>query len=268
MTKFKFFILGIKRDFRGADLYNLLRNVGVDVEIIFGADARFDLPFDHKTSVVKSDFYYGRQLALGEHACAYGHSLIIMKALKSDCDLAIVLEDDVIITEVTKFIELIRSLDVTKKALFTFYQDDKSILNCNLKKNRNIIFRNYCIPVGTVAYAITKPAMNAIGQKIINSDWVGFQADYPLFYADKLFFYVVRNAVLNLGDSESLIGNRGKSVDLQTSRLVRIFRVYSCFNWLNYGHLHSSLRAYLMFFHGRKVAKYIFNLRKPRLKEV
>lgn len=257
----KIFILGIRRDFRGSDLHDLLFNAGLNVEIVFGADAQLGLPFDYTKCQKKSHFYYGRELSPGEHACTYGHSLMIKKAFISECDLAVFLEDDVIITNVKKFIELIKTLDTTQKNLFTFYQNNKSFLNYGFVKGSKFPLRNYCIPISTVAYAITKPALRSIQKFENDSQWLGFQADFPLYYADDISFFIASHNTFVLHDSESLIGARGTHADLDNSRLARIIGTYSTYYWFRFGKFHSSLKAYVMFFHGRKIAKILFKLK-------
>ena len=252
----KFFILGVKGLFRGEHLFTSLKDCGADVEIVFGFDGSKRLPLNIKEESVKSQFYYGRSLSGGEHACTLGHTLMLRKGLSSKCSLAVFLEDDVLISNMKLFLDLIISLNWEQSSLFSLYSNPGSILSLNTSKSKGAAHRNYCIPTGTVAYAMTKPAMQSIIKNEIKRGFksFGFQADYPLYYADTISFFYVPNNFVKLSNSDSLIGARGKPANLKSSRLLRILSIYSLASYFTFGKQFSSLKAYVMFFHGRKLA--------------
>ncbi len=263
----KFFILGVKGFFRGERLFSSLKDCGADVEIVFGFDGIKDLPLNIEKVQVKSEFYYGRSLSGGEHACTLGHALMLKRGLSSNCRLVVFLEDDVFITEIELLLDLILSLNWKKSSLFSFYSNPASILTLNLRKPKGIARRNYCIPTGTVAYAMTKSAMQSIIENEKGGvESFGFQADYPLHFADTVSFFYVTNDFVKLSNSDSLIGARGKPANLHSSRLLRILSIYSLASYFKYGKQYSSLKAYVMFFHGRKLAQIISSIRKYSLR--
>ena len=229
------------------------------MEIVFGFNGSKQLPLNIKDESVKSQFYYGRSLSGGEHACTLGHALMLRKGLSSKCSLAVFLEDDVLIRNMELFLDLIISLNWEQSSLFSLYSNPGSILSLNTSKSKGAAHRNYCIPTGTVAYAMTKPAMQSIIKNEIKRGFksFGFQADYPLYYADTISFFYVPNNFVKLSNSDSLIGVRGKPANLKSSRLLRILSIYSLASYFTFGKQFSSLKAYVMFFHGRKLAPII-----------
>lgn len=221
--KYKIYVAGVKRNWRGDDLVKKLDLSNLNHEVIWGVDKK-DL-MDSDSRIKKNQKYlYGRNLTKGEIACSISHSLIIRKAKEEQLDYAIILEDDALVStdKLNKFIE---NLQIRKSALISLYHDRRTeALIKNSKKSRNL-FRHYLPPTGTVGYCLTRKAILQISKNTTESKIRTCQADFPLFYFFNIKFYSVNPKVVDHNDSiESIIDKRNTFIESQF-RKIRIYKL-------------------------------------------
>ena len=233
--KIKFYILGIRSGFRGENLLAKLTESGVNAEVIWGFDAKeFDIPkefIDDK----KATFLYGRKLTMREVACTLGHKKILEKSRLDDVDISVILEDDVVISDVKLIVHRLNTIfRIKMPALFFLFTHRRLSLRLPLvsPSNRNLgVQRIYSNPGGAVAYILNRQAIESLAG-LPRDTWKGVQADFPPLYFEKVKMYTVRgigdtvklqNIASTIGERHqpnlSLISKFSKVVD----RSIRIF---------------------------------------------
>lgn len=255
----KFYILGIRRNFRGNSLFQYLEKAGVSVEIVWGIDARtFDFPQD-RIDNEKSKFFYGRELTTSEIACTLGHKMIADKARIDKVDYAIILEDDVIIKDVATILAKLELISSIKHSSIFFLMCDRRLsLRLPIPSpadNKLGLKRIYSNPGGTVAYIFNKPALENLTTLPIDT-WTGVQADFPPMYFERMDMYSVRGVqdAIMLQDAASLVGLRTEvklsSIERFRRLILKIRLIFSS-NENRYG---LGTRAYCAHFFGRGLA--------------
>ena len=233
--KVKFYILGIRRGFRGENLLTKLTESGVNAEVIWGFDAKeSDIPkefIDDK----KATFLYGRKLTMTEVACTLGHKKILEKSRLDDVDISVILEDDVVISDVKLILHRLKAiLLIERPALFFLFTHRRLSLRLPFVShtNRNLgVQRIYSNPGGAVAYILNRQAIESLAD-LPRDTWTGVQADFPPLYFEKIKMYTVREIGDNvkLQNIASTIGERDhpnlsllSKLSKGTDRSFRIF---------------------------------------------
>ena len=255
----KFYILGIRRNFRGNSLFQYLVQAGVNVEIVWGIDSStVDISQDHIDNE-KSMFFYGRKLTASEIACTLGHKMIIDKARVDKVDHAIILEDDVIIKDVATILtklELISS--IMKPSIFFLITHRRLSLRLPIPSHADSklgLQRIYSNAGGAVAYIFNKPALENLAMLPIDT-WVGVQADFPPIYFERMYMYSVRGIqnAITMQDTASLIGIRTEIEFSSIERFKRLLhKIYLIFS-LSENRYGLGTRSYCAHFFGRGLA--------------
>jgi GR25 family glycosyltransferase involved in LPS biosynthesis len=257
--KTKIYILGLKNNFRGVNLFESIKKENLDVEVIWGVDYRLHKFSKDQFPDVKEEIFYGRQVSFGELACNLGHAMIMQKAFEEDIDLAVILEDDVHILNFLEFKTVIANLDMLNPALVSLYFNERNILS--LSKKRKIISekfylkRNYCLSASTAAYAINKTALRRINPFLGSRKHISFQPDFPPYMGGLLTFFLLENSFINLAEDSLSVVNDRKNLFRKDGMAKRRVSVYSGVFFITYAHKLMNLKGYLMFFHGRKLSR-------------
>jgi hypothetical protein len=251
------YILGLKNSFRGEALLKELSSNFGDVHIHWGTDARLNpLDVSHRNDV-RSRRIYGRVLRDSEIACAQGHFQILLKAQRRNTDIVLILEDDAEIVNIGELKFWITQLNLKKPTIWTFSNSSSSKLVIP-SPSRKISKRTFCTPTLAHAYAINRLALDFILDGYARYGIEGFQADFPLFYADLANFEIAPLNIIQQSSVESIIGERPADKKTQFgTNLVRSILVFSLINWFLKGYQDSKIRGYLFFYHGRKIHQYI-----------
>lgn len=223
----KFYILGIKRNFRGESLFQTLKEVGLNVEIVWGLDSKnLDISteyIDHE----KSMFLYGRELTASEIACTRGHKMIADKARVDNVDFAVILEDDVVINDTEVILEKLKLVSsIEYESLFLLKTDRSLSLMLPVTspaENRLGIQRIYSNAATAAAYVFNKLALETLVTLPFDT-WTGVQADFPPIYFEKMKMYSICGLgdAIALQDVESVIGLRS-GIELSDIQRLRSF---------------------------------------------
>ena len=252
----KFYILGIRRNFRGNDLFNHIQTSGFDVEIIWGIDAELNPPTQFRNDL-KSEFFYRRKLSYGEIACTLGHRIIANKAHMDKVDTAIILEDDVSITSLKDLVSCVEILSSRRRSLLLLVVDPRLTLSIRMSNslNGNGYRRLLSNPSPTSAYAVNKSAISWI-VKQDESELKGFQADFPVNWLGKIDFLSSTRAAnyVSIAQISSLMTHRGRSFEDNDKIFVRILKLLSPLNLVRAKSYGVTLTAYFSHFVGRSIA--------------
>ncbi len=256
------YLLGLQNSFRGEALLRELHSTFSDVRIHWGIDARVN-PMDHSLrNDSRSMRIYGRVLRDSEIACAQGHFQILLQAKRNPTDITLILEDDAEVLDSSQLMAWLKELDLHKPKIWTFPNETspKLVIPTPFKK---VSKKTFCTPTLAHAYAVNELALDLVLYGYTRYGFEGFQADFPLFYADSVNFEIAPMKIIQQSNVESLIGKRlaGKKPKYGTSA-IRAILVLSSINWFLGGYQDSKMRGYLYFYHGRKLHKYIAHLQK------
>jgi len=227
--KVKFYILGIKRNFRGEDLFNCIEATGFDVEIVWGVDATLD-PLKEFRDDSKSQFFYRRKLTNGEIACTLGHRMIAKKAQLDHVDIAIVLEDDVQISSPVDVVSSVEDMPQKTPTLLLLIVDPRLTLTVKtqvyFRKDGNR--RAVSNPSPTSAYALNQSAVKYI-VGLDESELKGFQADFPVNWFRKVKYLVSTEVsqYISLAPVQSLITHRMRGFNDSDGILIRLLKLMS-----------------------------------------
>ena len=257
--RIKFYILGVERQFRGNQLFSALKKAGENVEIVWGIDGR-DFVFPAEIlDEGKSHFLYGRSLTSTEVACTMSHKLIAKKAFLDSVDLAVILEDDVEVTDIESIKNRLISLkNFEKPSIFLLVTDMRLSLRLVsiFPKNRFFkVSRIYSNPGGAVAYALNLPALKAL-QGLPETTWKGVQADFPPDYFQflRIYYLLGMNSSITFDQLNSVIGSRpNPNINFQ-KKIHKAFRAISLILGPSKNRYNLSLRAYCAHFFGRGLA--------------
>jgi len=255
----KIYILGLKNNFRGVNLFESIKKENLDVEVIWGVDYRLHKFSKDQFPDVKEEIFYGRQVSFGELACNLGHAMIMQKAFEEDIDLAVILEDDVHILNFLEFKTVIANLDILNPALVSLYFNGRNILSLSKKKRiiseKFYLKRNYCLSASTAAYAINKTALRKINPFLGSRKHISFQPDFPPYMGGLLTFFLLENSFINLAEDSLSVVNDRKNLFRKDGMAKRRVLVYSGVFFITYAHKLMNIKGYLMFFHGRKLSR-------------
>jgi hypothetical protein len=205
---------------------------------------------------------YGRVLRNSEIACALGHFEILLQAQRSPTDITLIMEDDAEVLDLSQLKAWLNELDLLKPKIWTFPNPSSSklVIPTPFKK---ISKRSFCTPTLAHAYAVNKLALDLVLDGYTHYGFEGFQADFPLFYADSVIFEIAPLKIIQQSNVESLIGNRlaGKRAKFGTS-VIRSILVLSSVDWFLGGYQDSKIRGYFYFYHGRKLHKCFSHIQK------
>jgi len=262
VPRIQFAVLGIKEKFRGEKLIASIAKHGFSVETFWG---RTKLNPSERMNLSARSFYYGRDLVPGESLCADGHRSIIRKGFEKSCDWLVVLEEDAIVEDVLKLVEVLLSVNVSSPTLLSFYfHKQDCLLGKRIKGIKVDIRPCYSIPTSTVCYALNAKALVKLnrGKMVKDERWVGFQADFPPGFGDHLRFFVVIENLIQHSETAGQIGKRGevreKSFRSKINEIVRRFLIAVGLHFVFRGRHYSGLTGYLKFFHARALARFLY----------
>jgi GR25 family glycosyltransferase involved in LPS biosynthesis len=223
----KFYVIGMRENFRGAALLSGLQNLSLEVEVIWGFEIS-ELPPASSRALKLQKILYGRYLTLGERACNRAHAKAIRRAHQDSFDISVILEDDAQIPDARALVHtLIYDYDLKQPYLLNLFHHEP-LRNRTLRKvpenlENAVVFPTFIIPTATVGYAVNKLAVQHIMTKIDEPANREMQADYPLYYGDDIQFKIVYPKLIehNYG-LESVIQSRGSQADKEL-RLKRWF---------------------------------------------
>ena len=258
------FILAVPGRFRGESLVAALKGLNYPITVIYGLDGSKEEFFLSDFERDRSMRLYGRELLATEIACTLGHEKILREFSKSKLDLALILEDDVVISSLAYVEKVINQFKFASPAICTFSITRSFRLNIGSKKKANgeLIFRNYCLPTFAGGFIINKIGALAVLRAAAKFGVRGFQADFPLYYGDVLDIYFTHTSIIDIKeDDESLIGDR--SFSIANKSFMQLASEALLLDWILRGKKDSGLKGYFMFRHGRFVQtflkKYIFD---------
>ena len=256
---FNFYILGLKGSFRGDSLVNQLREIGADPIIIWGVDGReivFELTPNQE---MKSLFLYGRNLISTEHACMAGHRKMHEVAHRKNDRISVFFEDDAEILDVQHLINILNEIKncSKKRGFWNLSSPDHNLLNPFLPILSNrFIARTYLLPTLATAYVVKADGLHEMEKLYKKIGFLGYLADVPPYYGDRLKFYSVVKPVLRGDGVNSIIGHRltYNPADSNTIKsLLKNLSVFSGISWFLKGSRTTGIRGYLLLFHGRKI---------------
>ena len=214
----KFYIIGMRENFRGAALLSELQDLSLQVEIIWGCKIT-ELPPATSAAMKLQQILYGRVLTLGERACNRAHAKAVRRAHEDSFDISVILEDDAQIPDSGALLCALRNSYQSKKPylLNLFHHEPLRFRNPKSAPDRvesAIVIPAFIIPTATVGYAVNKVAVKYIMTKIDEPPNRDMQADYPLYYGDKIQFKIAHPVLIghNYG-LESVIQTRGSQAN-------------------------------------------------------
>lgn len=239
-------ILTLKESDVSRELIDDLRNIGFEVGIVLGKDARSeDLP-EEWFDCERSHRLYGRNLSPGEIACTYGHFKIISEAVrKTDLKMGLVLEDDVTLVSINAVKTLIDSREFIGKTFWTFANQGVSVAS---KINRFFQLRalnHLFIPFGSFAYMFTRQSAHALFEGFSKFGASGYVADFPSFFPDYVKFRVVSELVFQHDYSHtSSISRYPETQRAYLRRLGGRFKTITFWQWITSGYRDSGIKGH------------------------
>jgi len=194
------FVLGIRSRFRGEELIADLESQGLAPRRVFGIDASVlnDQQLSGMVDQQASRMIPGRELSLGEVACALGHQEIYSQFLDGEEPWALILEDDAVLVEDIKCVvdqlskfqnPTIVQLHGTRAGPRGIFLLGKITATKDNGLNSEIaIVRKLEGTYGAYGYLINRSAAEIVireseGQKIIS------YADWPFLWRNKVEFW-------------------------------------------------------------------------------
>jgi GR25 family glycosyltransferase involved in LPS biosynthesis len=258
-SDFKFYVLGLGKSFRGDSLVKDLETHYLCYEFIEGIDGRTSAINPSAEDLFISEYYSNRAITSTEIATTLGHWKMFRKARSDGTQFAVFLEDDGYILDIDKLFCALNEIRSTyernnQNSIWLLLHRRYNSLGFRKKSTSSIFSRTYLIPTSAAAYVINLEGLKKIPQAFEIPYSTGFLPDFPLHYADKLKFYTPSMSLIDVTGVESLIGNQrwleSRASNYGFSKQLLIF---TCVSWFQKGYKYSSLKAHLMFFHGRKV---------------
>ena len=257
--KFKFYILGLKNGFRGYPLLDELRGLNYDVEIVWGIDGRDSKPYISTVDERISKFYNNRILTNPERATTLGHWKMFDNALEGDAEFLVFLEDDAKLCDVNllsqSLLEIKQSFEKnTSNCLWLLIQRNFNELGFRGQKRKGMIFSDtLTIPTLSSAYVINREGLSDLCKAISSCENRGYAPDFPPFYADSLRFKVPSTSIFDVTGEESVIGNeRWMMQRFERFHLAKQIARFTAVSWFIEGRNYSTLKSFLLYFHGRK----------------
>ena len=259
--KIKIYILGLKNNFRGTNLFESIKQENLDVEIIWGVDYRINEFSKDQFPDVKEEIFYGRKVSFGELACNLGHAMIMKKAYEEKVDFAIILEDDVQILDFLNFKYVIANLKLSKPSLISFYYNERNILifpKFGKILGRDLqLKRNFCLSASTAAYAINNEALKKIYPYLKTRKHISFQADFPPYVGGICKFYLLENSFIGLVENALSVVNDREKQFKNRGIIRRRLSIYTGYFFITYARKLMNFKGYLMFFYGRKLSRLV-----------
>lgn len=267
---FKFYILGLTKGFRGDSLVSDLKKYGFNYEIVEGIDGR-SCPITLGTQeILVSKYFSNRLLTSTEIATTLGHWMMFRKARSDGTKFAVFLEDDAKILDIKKLFLALNEIRSeyernNQNSIWLLIHRQFNFLGLRRKNESSMFSRTNLIPTLASAYVINQKGLQLIPQSSEISHSTGFLPDFPLHYADHLKFLTPSVSLIDVSGDESLIGDqRWLESRSSSSGFFKQALIFTCVSWFLTGYKYSSLKAHLMFFHGRK-AVHLFLLFDDRL---
>jgi hypothetical protein len=261
--KTEIFVLGLHDAFRGESLVSQLESHGFSTNIVWGIDGRKESRKFTPTELSKSLFFQNRKISQTEIACTLGHRKMHEVASAQTSDLYVFLEDDVAIEDFDIFRDALNEIYGANNELliWNLLFRPHNILNLSITKKFHLKFqKTYLIPTSTTGYVMNHKTLTHLIDVYRNHDSIGYLADFPVYFADSIGFMAATENILSLSDEESIVALERKLSRQETHRnLMKSVLLFSCVYWLIEGKKYSSLRAYLMHFHGRKLRHILDN---------
>jgi hypothetical protein len=248
-----------------------LRSLNYEAEIVWGIDGRNSEVYISTKGERISKFFSNRILTNSERATTLGHWIMFDKALKGDAAFPVFLEDDAKLCDVkllTKsLLEIKNSFEKEgSNCLWLLVARNFNELGFWGQKRKGMIFSDtLTIPTIATAYVINREGLSDLYKIIKFSENTGYAPDFPAFYADSLKFKVPITSIFDVTGEESVIGNERWM--MQTSerfQLAKQIARLTAFSWFIEGKNYSSLKSFLMYFHGRKAVHLILKFLKPQ----
>lgn len=247
----KFYVIGMRSNFRGATLLSKLQDLGLQVEVIWGCEIT-ELPPASSTALKLQKIMYGRFLTLGERACNRAHAKAIKRAYENSSDISIILEDDAQIPDAQLLVETLTLYHKFRKPTLTNLFHHESLRFGNFKgapkDTEKVVFsRILSIPTATVGYALNRQAVEYIMTKIDEPANKEMQADYPIYYGDNIQFKIVSPKLIEHNYVvDSVIQIRGRQADKEY-RLKRWFWLIIGIFPFTWRSKYSGIKGYLKF---------------------
>jgi GR25 family glycosyltransferase involved in LPS biosynthesis len=217
-------VLGVRGNFRGAELLNELFSHGIPVVRIDGFDAKTnEIPSDWKNSK-RSHFMVGRDLTNTEIACSWGHMQALEVGHRLKTNWILVIEDNVASENLYRICQALDAIALREPTLISFFSAAEYNLSLG---GRSVIKslhvkRALSIPTGTKCYAVNRSGQERLVQLYQRYGFQGYQADFPLFFGTGLSILTCSTFKIRTIESKSLIGERS-----HLKKQHKIRRIYS-----------------------------------------
>ncbi len=269
--KFRFYVLGLKDGFRGYKLVEDLKRLNFEVEIVWGIDGRTSEIFVSDLDAHVSIFFSNRILTNAERATTLGHWKMFENALRGDEDFSVFLEDDAKLCDFNLLDQSLTEIaDSNRKGkanhLWLLIKRDFNEARVWRQRKDSKFFSNtLTIPTLSSAYVINRRGLIALSKALGSRETTGHAPDFPAFYADYLRFKVPAESVFDVTGEESVIGNeRWLMARYEKYHSARQIARFTMVSWLVQGRKYSSLKSYLLYFHGRKLSHLKSKLHRDR----
>lgn len=246
------FIIGMEDGYRSSELERQLALQGLGWTHVDGVDLRrMPLSADNYVDQEAARILLRRDMSPGEIGCALAHRNVYKRILASDCEYAIVLEDDAVLVD---RIDLSLVVDVLRSALPRMLQLRTNPSTSIVIPGQQLVaasgaraFRVGVPPTSTVGYAINRPAAMAL---IDNDRRVSNVADWPIRATMAIAFFAPASPPVTFDSSAtSVIGSRATPLSkwgVRASRLSRLGRTVLHTTWFKHRELYGSYRTYFM----------------------
>ena len=250
----KAYILGIRRNYRGAPLEKQLRSVGLQFDVIEGLDSN-DLHFDLNLSKkITSRKQIGFGMSVGEFACYLGHLRMIQKASSDMGEIGFFFEDDATLLYPERFKHIINNFTDLPDGIFCLYRGPNLILFGKELSILGLKFKNsMSIPTGTIAYMMNRNTIKQYEQYVQQDNIILQRADYPLTLPNRIKIFTSSESIFSERNEASVIGRREPE---SVSNFEKI-RIYSFYSWL-LNRREVPLRRFMKQFHLRYFSERVF----------
>jgi len=266
----KIYILGLRHNFRGDQLYDFLKKQNFDVEVFWGYTSDDLLELRSFTNVRKSEFLYGRNLTWPEIACTLGHRKILEKAISENLDSVLILEDDVVINDPNWLKSQIENSVLSSDASMTLLLTDSRLCLTSriiLQRSKFKSFvRIHSNPSPTAAYLFNRAALNRLKELSVDN-WYGVQADFPPVFSRELKFVDASTvtqpypiALVEIGSTMSSARKRNMSPQKYALWYFHKILFLGYFQGRSYGF---DFKTYFYHFIGRRIAWKLSRAKMP-----
>jgi hypothetical protein len=197
----------------------------------------FPETFDHKSSWIK----LRRHLSLPEVGCAESHMICYRKFLESDTQLALIFEDDALISNkdlFVKYLSKMENFDSDTNFCISFFTKFATVKTSDIQSE--FFYSVVDVPSSTVCYVISRGSAKKLLQA---NEKHTYNADWPKNTGIK--FYLAKQLTIETGHVESFMLNNRGTVDISTmERLLIMLSIFLGIHFFRYHKFFKSFNEY------------------------